>query len=84
MTNISKLNFQQFCFQWCDRVLNPNHPAMQKKIAKLIQTAHAHQIDCCICGQAPVEHPDLINKLIKWGVDTISVEPEAVNRTNIK
>gem|GEM_PF-4180645 len=35
---------------------------MQKKIAKLIQTAHAHQIDCCICGQAPVEHPVILNK----------------------
>ncbi|MGB5636729.1 MAG: putative PEP-binding protein [Waterburya sp.] len=67
--------------QLSDRGLNANHPAMQKVIAELIKTAHDHNIECCICGQAPVEHPDLIDKLIRWGVDTISVEPEAVNRT---
>lgn len=67
--------------QFSDRGLNANHPAMQKAIAKLINTAHEHNIECCICGQAPVEHPDLIEQLIRWGVDTISVEPEAVHRT---
>ena len=67
--------------QFSDRGLNPNHPAMHQAIAKLIQTAHEYNIECCICGQAPVEHPDLIDKLVQWGVDTISVEPEAVNRT---
>ena len=67
--------------QLSDRGLNANHAAMQKAIAQLIKTAHEHNIECCICGQAPVEHPDLIEQLIRWGVDTISVEPEAVNRT---
>lgn len=67
--------------QFSDRGLNANHPAMQKAICQLIKTAHDYNIKCCICGQAPVEHPDLVDKLIQWGVDTISVEPEAVNRT---
>lgn len=60
--------------------LNANHPAMQKAIAKLIKIAKENKIECCICGQA-LAHPDLIDKLIEWGIDTISVEPEAVNRT---
>ncbi|MGF1591419.1 MAG: putative PEP-binding protein [Pleurocapsa sp.] len=67
--------------QFSDRGLNANHPAMQKAIAKIIKTAKAHNMECCICGQAPVEHPSLIDKLIQWGIDTISVEPEAVGRT---
>ena len=54
---------------------------MQKALAKLIKIAQENNIECCICGQAPVDHPDLIDKLIQWGIDTISVEPEAVNRT---
>ena len=58
--------------------LNANHPAMRQAIAQLIATAHNHNIECCICGQAPVEHPELINALIQWGVDAISVEPDAV------
>ena len=67
--------------QFSVRGLNANHPAMQRAIAKLIQTAHDYDIQCSICGQAPVEHPSLIEQLIRWGIDTISVEPEAVNRT---
>lgn len=67
--------------QFSDRGLNASHPAMQKAIAELIKTAHEHQIECCICGQAPVDYPDLIDQLIQWGIDTISVEPDAVHRT---
>jgi pyruvate, water dikinase len=67
--------------QFNDRGLNANHPAMQKAIAKIIKIAKANQIECCICGQAPVEYPSLIDLLVEWGIDAISVEPAAVNRT---
>ena len=67
--------------QFSDRGLNANHPAMREAIAQLITTAHDYDIECSICGQAPVEHPDLIELLVRWGIDAISVEPEAVIRT---
>jgi pyruvate, water dikinase len=67
--------------QFSDRGLNANHPAMHKAIADLIKTAHEYDIECCICGQAPVEYPDLIDKLVQWGIDAISVEPDAVAQT---
>lgn len=67
--------------KFSDRGLNANHPAMQQAIAQMITTAHQHNIECCICGQAPVEHPELIEKLIQWGIDAISVEPDAVPQT---
>lgn len=67
--------------QFSDRGLNANHSAMHKAMAMLLTTAREHNIDCCICGQAPVEHPDLIERLIQWGVGSISVEPDAVAQT---
>ena len=67
--------------QFSDRGLNANHPAMQRAIYQLIEIAHNCGIQCSICGRAPVEHPSLIEQLIRWGIDAISVEPEAVNRT---
>ena len=67
--------------QFSDRGLNANHPAMHKAIADLIKIAHEYDIECCICGQAPVEYPDLIDKLVQWGIDAISVEPDAVAQT---
>lgn len=61
--------------------LNANHPAVHQALAQLITTAKEQKIDCCICGQAPVEFPSLIEKLIQWGVTSISVEPTAVQAT---
>ena len=61
--------------------LNANHMVVRQAIAKLITIARDNNIDCCICGQAPVEHPDLIDKLVEWGITAISVEPKAVNQT---
>jgi pyruvate, water dikinase len=67
--------------EFSDRGLNANHPAMHQAIAQLITTAQANNIECCICGQAPVDYPSLIDQLINWGITSISVEPEAVERT---
>ena len=50
-------------------------------IEQLIKTDHEYDIECCICGQAPVEYPNLIDRLIQWGIDAISVEPAAVAQT---
>lgn len=67
--------------QFSQQGLNASHTAVQKAIAQLIATARQHNIDCCICGQAVVEYPTLIDKLINWGITAISVEPQAVNQT---
>ncbi|MGL6344486.1 MAG: putative PEP-binding protein, partial [Waterburya sp.] len=67
--------------EFSDRGLNANHPAMHKAITQLIATSQANNIECSICGQAPVDYPSLIDKLINWGITSISVEPEAVERT---
>lgn len=50
-------------------------------IAQLIRSARQADIPCSICGQAPVIYPELINSLVKWGITSISVEPEAVDNT---
>ena len=61
--------------------LNANHPAMLKAIEQLISCAKAEGIPCSICGQAPIQYPTLIDKLIQWGITNISVEPQAVSQT---
>ena len=57
------------------------HPALLKAIQQLISMAKSAGIPCSICGQAPVIYPDLIDKLVQWGITSISVEPEAVGKT---
>jgi pyruvate, water dikinase len=60
---------------------NPMHPAMLAALKQLIQIAKLEGIPCSICGQATVEHPELIDRLIEWGITTISTELEAIEAT---
>ncbi|MCL6753577.1 phosphoenolpyruvate synthase [Nostoc sp. CCCryo 231-06] len=63
------------------KVFNERHPAVMSTIAQLIQMAKSAGIPCSICGQAPALYPEIIDKLVEWGITSISVEPEAVERT---
>ncbi|UIE40076.1 putative PEP-binding protein [Leptodesmis sichuanensis] len=62
-------------------VFNERHPAVQRAIAYLIQQSRQLKIPCAICGEAPSRSPDLIKDLVEWGIDAISVVPDAVERT---
>lgn len=62
-------------------VFDERHPAVKAAIAHLIQQAIQADIPCSICGQAPAQYPELIEDLIRWGITSISVDPEAVERT---
>lgn len=57
------------------------HPVVMQAIAQIIQQARQANIPCSICGQAPVLYPELIDSLVEWGITSISVEPDAVERT---
>ena len=63
------------------KVFNERHPAVMSAIAQLIQMAKTAGIPCSICGQAPALYPEIIDQLVQWGITSISVEPEAVERT---
>ncbi|WP_299489778.1 putative PEP-binding protein [Acaryochloris sp. IP29b_bin.137] len=58
-----------------------DHPAVLAALSQLIKTAKALEIPCSICGQAPVQHPELIPKFIEWGATAISVDISAVLET---
>ena len=61
--------------------LNTNHPAVLDAIFKLIKTAKQHNIPCSLAIHNPTEYPTLLDKLIQWGITTISVESEALIAT---
>ncbi|AFZ25902.1 phosphoenolpyruvate synthase/pyruvate phosphate dikinase [Cylindrospermum stagnale PCC 7417] len=64
------------------KIFDERHPAVMGAIAQLIKMARVAGIPCSICGQAPALYPEIIDQLVQWGITSISVEPEAFERTH--
>jgi pyruvate,water dikinase len=55
--------------------------AVRRSIGHLIEVAHEKGKTVSICGQAPSVYPDFTEFLIKAGIDSVSVNPDAVRST---
>jgi pyruvate,water dikinase len=62
-------------------VFNERDEAVLWALEKVIKTCHKHKITSSICGQAASDYPDLVEKLVSWGVTSVSVNPDAVFNT---
>ena len=54
---------------------------MMRAIEQLIVQAKVAGIPCSICGDAPALYPEMIESLVLWGISSISVNVDAVERT---
>lgn len=63
------------------KIFNERDPAVLWALEKVVKTCHKYNVACSICGQAPSSYPDLVEKLIDWGISSISVNPDAINAT---
>ncbi len=57
------------------------NPAVLKAIEHVIRTARRRGITVSVCGQGPSEHPDLAQRLVDWGITSISVTPDVIEQT---
>ena len=55
--------------------------AVKRAIKSLIETAHQYGKTVSICGQAPSVYPDFTKFLVESGIDSVSVNPDAVLST---
>lgn len=72
----------------CDRdnetvqhIYDERNLAVRRAIHHLIEMAHKDGKTVSICGQAPSVYPELCEFLVKSGIDSISVNPDAVVNT---
>ena len=61
-------------------VFNERSPAVLWSLRRVIRICHKHGVSSSICGQAPSVYEDLVEKLIRYGITSISVNPDAINR----
>jgi len=55
-------------------------PAVKKSISHLIKTAHKYGKKVGICGQAPSDYPEIVEFLVKEGIDSISLNSDVVGK----
>lgn len=55
--------------------------AVMMALKKVIRTTAKRGVTASICGQAPSVYPELTRKLVKWGITSVSVSPDAIEST---
>ncbi|MBI3379194.1 phosphoenolpyruvate synthase [Candidatus Gottesmanbacteria bacterium] len=67
------------------QVFDERNPAILWALERVIKTCSKYGVTSSICGQAPSDFPELVEKLVSWGITSISVNPDVVDvvRENI-
>jgi pyruvate, water dikinase len=60
---------------------NELDPAVLWSLERIVTTCKKHKITCSICGQAPSEYPELVEKLVEWGITSVSLSPDVIEKT---
>jgi pyruvate,water dikinase len=55
-------------------------PAVLWALRRVIRKCSAAGITSSICGQAPSEYEDLVKKLVRWGITSVSINPDSIDR----
>jgi pyruvate,water dikinase len=65
-------------------LFDERNAAVVEMIRLAIRSAKRHGRKIGICGQAPSDHPDFAELLVREGIDSISLNPDAVINTRLK
>lgn len=60
---------------------NERSPAVMWSLRRVIRKCNKLGVTCSICGQAASQYEDLVQKLVKWGITSVSINPDTVDRT---
>jgi pyruvate,water dikinase len=65
-------------------LFDERNQAVRRSCAELIEKAHRAGRKVGICGQAPSDYPEFAAFLVEQGIDSISLSPDAVVRTQLR
>lgn len=55
-------------------------PAVLWALERVIRKCNDAGVTSSICGQAPSQYDDLVKKLVRWGITSISINPDSIDR----
>ena len=53
----------------------------RESLEKIVKTTKSKGVTCSLCGQAPSFYPELTQKLVEWGITSVSVSPDMIDTT---
>jgi len=56
-------------------------PLIVKVLEEIVATCNRYGVTASICGQAASDYSDLVETLVKAGITSVSINPDAVDRT---
>jgi pyruvate, water dikinase len=59
-------------------LFDERHPAVLRQISKVIEICNSKGVKIGICGDAPSTYPEFSDFLLKCGISTISLTPDAI------
>jgi pyruvate,water dikinase len=62
-------------------VFDERNEAVMLSLEKVIKVAKSMGVTSSICGQAPSVYPELTEKLVEWGITSVSVSPDMIGTT---
>ena len=62
-------------------LFDERNPAVKAMIASVIKTAKARRGKVGLCGQAPSDYPEFAQFLVEQGIESMSLNPDAVLKT---
>ncbi|HEY6881235.1 MAG TPA: putative PEP-binding protein, partial [Polyangiales bacterium] len=68
--------------QSCAELFDESDPAVLDAIERILRSAQAHGLTTSLCGQAPSNRPEFAAQLVRWGITSISVTPDAALAAN--
>jgi pyruvate,water dikinase len=62
-------------------VYDERNPVIINLLKRIVEKCQEYKVTSSICGQAASDYPEIIEELIKTGITSVSVNPDAINRT---
>ncbi len=62
-------------------IYDERNPLVMSVLEYIVKVCRENEITCSICGQAASDYPEVVERLERAGITSVSVNPDAVERT---